>query len=294
MKYYIRSMLGKLKNIAKTFSPAHQTLHLEYKVDLKPRLTAGTKFFARMSKIIDSRRSDYQNTLVSFVKFREEISLIKDVKIEKNSGQPVWNNGFLPGLDIIALYSLIAMNNPKVYIEIGSGNSTKVVRKAIKDYGLQTKIVSIDPQPRAEIDLLADEIIRKPFEDIDDYSFILNQLGENDVLFIDNSHRCFPNSDATTCFLELLPFISKNVIVHFHDIYLPFEYPQFMCDRFYNEQYMLAAFIISNPSRYQTLLPNFYVSQDKELSSILNPFWELKSLKDVEQHGGSYWLKIGE
>lgn len=41
------------------------------------------------------------------------------------------------------------------------------------------------------------------------------------------------------CFLELLPNLRKGVIVHFHDIYLPLDYPQFMCDRFYSEQYVL-------------------------------------------------------
>jgi hypothetical protein len=82
--------------------------------------------------------------------------------------------------------------------------------------------------------------------------------------------------------------------VHIHDIYLPFDYPQFMCDRFYNEQYVLAAFILANPVRYQTILPNFYISETDALNSIIEDFWKHKNTNKVEQHGGSYWLKIGE
>jgi hypothetical protein len=42
-------------------------------------------------------------------------------------------------------------------------------------------------------------------EDLEDNRFIIESLLENDILFIDNSHRVFPNSDAMVCFLELLP-----------------------------------------------------------------------------------------
>ncbi|MCE2743673.1 MAG: hypothetical protein LW701_08920 [Fluviicola sp.] len=129
---------------------------------------------------------------------------------------------------------------------------------------------------------------------MNDLQFIINSLNEGDILFIDNSHRCFSNSDATVCFLELLPYLKKGVIVHVHDIYLPYDYPQFMCDRFYNEQYVLAAFVLANPSKYKTILPNYFISEDKELSEIISPMWNHSNLKNVERHGGSYWLMIGE
>jgi hypothetical protein len=84
------------------------------------------------------------------------------------------------------------------------------------------------------------------------------------------------------------------VIVHIHDIYLPYDYPQFMCDRAYSEQYMLAAFVLANPAKYATILPNYYISEDKELSGILAPLWAHPNLEGVERHGGSYWLRIME
>ena len=218
---------------------------------------------------------------------------IKTAEEENDENQPSWNNGFLPGLDIISLYTLLNHFKPQKYIEIGSGNSTKVARKSVIDNKLNTKIISIDPYPRANIDHLADEVIRQPLESIESYEFIINGLNENDILFIDNSHRVLPNSDVTVCFLDLLPYLKKGVIVHIHDIYLPYDYPQFMCDRFYSEQYMLAAFILANPEKYKPIFPGHFISEDKELSSILSPIWDHPNTKNVEKHGGSFWIQIG-
>ena len=158
---------------------------------------------------------------------------------------------------------MLSETRPGKYVEIGSGNSTKVAFKAKKDRGLATEIISIDPQPRAEIDELADKVIREPFENID-FSF-LHDLKENDILFIDNSHRILPNSDSLVFFLDVLPYLNEGVIVQIHDIYLPYDYPQFMCDRFYSEQYGLAMYLLANPGRYQTILPNYFISEDPVL-----------------------------
>lgn len=94
--------------------------------------------------------------------------------------------------------------------------------------------------------------------------------------------------------MELIPFLKKGVIVHIHDIYLPYDYPQFMCDRFYNEQYMLAAFILANPIKYKTILPCYFISEDIELAKTISPVWSHTNLTNVEKHGGSYWLMINE
>ena len=279
-----------LKQIYRFLNPKFQNLFLEYKVDLRPRYGHGKPTHPGLLKIIDSNRSTYKDLLALALDYQKFIWQIKDAKDETNSTNPVWNNGFLPGLDIIGIYTILAKFKPKKYIEIGSGNSTKVAFKAKKEQGLNTQIVSIDPMPRAEIDNLADKVIRKPFENID--FNILNELNENDVLFIDNSHRILPNSDSTVFYLEILPRLKKGVIVHIHDIYLPSDYPQFMCDRFYSEQYGLAMYLLANPKKYATILPNYFISEDSELSSIIAPIWEHENLKNVEKHGGSFWLKI--
>lgn len=279
---------NKLQSIGKFLSPKFQTIHLEYKVNPKPRFSPHPLLY----EIVDRHRDIYRQLLNGFLTYRDTIQQIRDSKQETDPDKPAWNNGYLPGLDIVALYGITAMINPRRYVEIGSGNSTKVVRKSISENKLSTKITSIDPYPRANIDHLADEVMRLPIEDVSDLSAIVSSLEENDILFIDNSHRVFPNSDAMVCFLEILPMLKKGVIVHFHDIYLPYDYPQFMCDRFYSEQYMLAAFLLANSDRYQPMMPNFFVSEDKELSETIAPIWEHENLRTVERHGGSFWLRI--
>ncbi len=284
--------MEKIKSVYRFLSPKFQSVHLEYKVTPKPRYGHGNPSHTLLFDLINRGRPLYKDLLGSFLKYIERIHEIKDSSNETDENNPTWNNGFLPGLDIVGIYGIIAKYKPAKCIEIGSGNSTKVARKSIKENNLNTEIISIDPFPRANIDHLADKIIREPFENLSDNKFIIESLNENDILFIDNSHRVFPNSDAMICFLELLPFLRKGVIVHIHDIYLPYDYPQFMCDRFYNEQYMLAAFILANPEKFKTILPNYFISEDAELAKIILPMWNHPNLTNVEKHGGSFWLQI--
>lgn len=288
-------MIQSLKTKLKLVLPKYQKLILEYKVNMKPRYAEGLGGGHPLLKsIISQNESQYRLFLKEILNNEEVFKNIKHAENETNENEPAWNNGFLPGLDIVSLYTLIQYFKPKMYIEVGSGNSTKVARKAIKDNQLATQIVSIDPFPRANIDHLADKVIREPFENITDYKFIIESLNENDILFIDNSHRCLPNSDVTACFLDILPYLKKGVIVHVHDIYLPYDYPQFMCDRFYSEQYMLAAFVLANPSKYKTIFPSIYISENKPLADIVAPLWKHPNTQGVEKHGGSYWLQISE
>ncbi|MFA5816923.1 MAG: class I SAM-dependent methyltransferase [Bacteroidales bacterium] len=283
-------MKFSLKSTAKLFLPKYQKLILEYKVDMKPRYGYGLAKHPGLLHLIEN--VSYTELLNQILKNKEIFFSLNKSENEPDENQPAWNNGYLPGLDIMALYTMIGHFQPTHYIEIGSGNSTKVARKAIKDNRLATQILSIDPFPRANIDNLADEIIRKPLEKVEDISLISDRLGANDILFIDNSHRCLPNSDATVCFLEILPLLKPGVIVEFHDIYLPWDYPPFMCDRFYSEQYVLAAYLLANPKKYKPIFPAWHISQTPELTGMLDEIWNHPNLKTVEKHGGSFWIQI--
>lgn len=280
-----------LKQLYRFLSPRFQTLFLEYKVAFKPRHGHGLPPHGRLYEIVNAHRSEYAGWLSKIMQYKPQLQSIQQAEVVQDPSQPGWNNGFLPGLDIMALYTLMAELKPKRYIEIGSGNSTKVAYKAKKDLGLDTQIISIDPYPRAEIDHLADQIIRTPFEQLD--NGFLKDLDENDILFVDNSHRVLPNSDATVFFLEVLPELKKGVVVHIHDIYIPYDYPQFMCDRFYSEQYALAAFLLANPQHYIPMLPNYFISEDEALRDSIADIWQHPNLEGVERHGGSFWLRIG-
>lgn len=279
-----------LKSLYRFASPKFQNVFLDYKVDFKPRFGHGKPPHQPLYKLIDANRATYRALLTEFAGHQAVFASLKDAREETDANQPTWNNGFLPGLDVVGIYGMLTHFKPARYVEVGSGNSTKVAAKAIREQKLSTQITSIDPYPRAEIDQLAQHVVREPFENVD--LGLLAQLQANDVLFIDNSHRVLPNSDATVFFLEVLPQLAPGVIVHIHDIYLPYDYPQFMCDRAYSEQYMLAAFILANPAKYETILPNYFISQDAELNGILQPLWQQPALQGVETHGGSYWLRV--
>ncbi len=76
-------------------------------------------------------------------------------------------------------------------------------------------------------------------------------LSENDILFIDSSHVLKTGGDVAYEYLEILPRLRKGVIVHAHDIFLPAEYPKerlFKESKFYNEQYLIQAFLAFNNS----------------------------------------------
>ena len=184
----------------------------------------------------------------------------------------------------------MSINDPENYFEIGSGNSTKFARQAIKDHSLKTKITSFDPYPRAEIDLICDEIFRNPVEEIDISLF--DKLEEGDILFVDNSHYILMNSDVTTVFLDILPNLNKGVLVEFHDIYLPLDYPPETSQSYNSEQYLLAAYLLANGNKFEIIFPSAFISIDPELNKILSPLWEDPRIKGIEKHGGSFWIKI--
>jgi hypothetical protein len=279
-----------IQSIYRFLSPKFQNLFLEYPVKFEPRYGYGKPAHSELYSIINFYRNDYKLFLETTLQFKANLQIIEKTGGKSDGNSPFWNNGFLPGLDIVGIYSMLAQKKPRKYIEIGSGNSTKVAFKARQENQLQTEIISIDPLPRAEIDHLADRVVRKPFEKAD-YN-VLFELRENDILFVDNSHRILPNSDSMVFFLEILPKLNEGVIVHLHDIYLPYDYPQFMCDRFYSEQYGLAMFLLANPGKYKPILPNYFIYEDKELSRIIEPVWRHDNLIGVERHGGSFWLQI--
>jgi hypothetical protein len=266
-----------------------QPILLDYPVKPTPRYGYGKPPHPKLYEIINRNRNDYKDTLKSFLRFRENFLKIP-LKNSDDATQPSWVNNWLPGLDSVALYSLLCLSNPKRFVEIGSGNSTKFARRAILDQGLRTQITSIDPHPRAQIDLICDNVIRQPLEDAD--LTLFDELQNGDVLYIDGSHRCFPNSDVTVTFLEVLPRLRDGVFVEFHDISLPYDYSPMLAERYYSEQYLLAVYILAENNKFKIVLPNSFVSEDMELCDILNPLWDESKMTGVEKYGGSFWIQV--
>jgi hypothetical protein len=65
---------------------------------------------------------------------------------------------------------------------------------------------------------------------------LFDRLRRGDVLFIDSSHILMPGSDVDLLLNRVLPRLPAGVIVHIHDIFLPFDYPPVWGWRAYNEQ----------------------------------------------------------
>lgn len=284
--------MSTLKSIYRFASKRWQTLHLDYHVNFTPRSRPETgNGLKEIHAILDERKTQMEGEVKRILNYTEQLHAIRKRSDESNPLLPAWNNNFLPGLDIAALYMYIAERKPKKYMEVGSGNSTLVAAAAKNQYSTDTEIISIDPYPRADIDQVSQRIVRRPFEEVG--TEWADELEAGDILFIDNSHRALPNSDATVFFLEWLPRLQEGVIVQVHDIYLPWDYPQDMCERGYSEQYVLAAMVMSNPERYRPIFPAFWIAQQPDLQATLAPLWENKNLHGVERHGGSFWLEIG-
>lgn len=260
---------------------------VDFKTKANPRYGYGNPPHPQLYNIINSCRDIYKHNLESFLRFKEDFAKIP-LKPPDSSLTPFWLNDYLPAIDAISLYSFICLFEPRKYVEVGSGNSTKFANRAIQDHKLKTEIISIDPQPRTEINQLCNIIIRKGLEAID--LQIVNELSDGDILFIDGSHRCFMNSDVTIVFLEILPKLKSNVLVHFHDIFLPYDYLPEWEKRYYSEQYLLATALLSETRKFNIILPNYFILNDQELTQIIKPIWN-PGMNSKENPGASFWIR---
>jgi len=192
------------------------------------------------------------------------------------------------------LYGMIRKKQPKRIIEVGSGNSSKVIFKALKDNGNSNiKYTIIDPYCAFEENNFAPfnaKIISMPVEETDISLF--KELEENDILFIDSSHTVRIGGDVNFEILDVLPVLAPGVIVHFHDIAMPYEYDKIYATNpkfrvFWTESYLLQAFLAFN-SQYEILLPATYLCREKFEAvkecypGITNPF---------DWSSSSFWIR---
>ncbi len=191
--------------------------------------------------------------------------------------------------DAIALCGFLFTHNPAIYLEVGSGNSTKFARRVISHFNLRTKIISIDPSPRSEIAAICDKVINAPIEIVPQSVF--DSFRGNNILFIDSSHRCLQNSDVTLIFLDILPNLHPGVVVHFHDIFWPDDYPDEWVHRMYNEQYLLGVLLLFGAG-YEILYSSKYVSSDPDLRSEFETTLGRFLPDKCGCGGGSLWMKL--
>jgi predicted O-methyltransferase YrrM len=164
------------------------------------------------------------------------------------------HNGLFQAGDAELLYAFIRRYSPRTVLELGAGFSTLVAAAAVRanrSAGVETRLISCDPyasrQTAATVDGLA-ELRPVAAERIDEAEF--GALGAGDVLFIDSSHTVRVGGDVVHLLCEVVPRLVPGVLVHVHDIYLPYEYPKEWFEQlhwYWAEQYLLQALLAGNP-----------------------------------------------
>lgn len=224
----------------------------------------------------------------------EAIDVILKLPVAENDiHKPYLDNFFFGVLDAAVLAAMMNKFKPAKIVEIGSGISTRYMKLFKDTYGHNTQIICVDPAPRVEISGVADQIINEPLEKaIESNNF---DLKPGDILFMDGSHYVFQGNDTLTFFFKILPSLPPGVIIHIHDIYLPYDYADNVAEQLWTEQYILAAMIMGGFKGFEALYPAFYVSKtNKQLQSLLSladsKCGEL-TIAARPGEGFSFWMK---
>jgi len=187
---------------------------------------------------------------------------------------------------------------PRRVIEIGSGFSSRVISAALlaneRDTGVKAEYTIVDPYPAEVVtgglpgvsQLIAERVELMPPDFADG-------LGEDDILFIDSGHCVRIGSDINFLMLDVLPRLAPGVVVHFHDIPMPFEYPKSLYTnprfrQFWTESYLLQAFLCHN-DQFEVLLAMAWLMQNEP-----DAFRQALPLYDPQAHqagSGSFWIR---
>jgi hypothetical protein len=218
-----------------------------------------------------------------------------------------FGSGYGP-IEAQALHAVIRHYKPKKIIEVGSGVSTYCTLAAQKmnvdDTGHRCSITCIEPYPYDNLRQLTDiNLIGQPVQTIPINVF--RELGADDILFIDSSHTVKPGGDVNYLILEVLPCLRSGVIVHLHDIFLPFDYPRSVLKtflHFWTETSLLRAFLIfNNKVKIIFCLSQLHYDRSGVLAEVFpgyNPQPDINGLTDEEfppdgQHfPASIYIKI--
>ncbi len=155
-----------------------------------------------------------------------------------DTARPRWLQDWFGGLDAAAAYCMVRRHRPSRIVEVGSGHSTRFMKRAAEDGGIGIDMLAIDPAPRADIGDLGIRVQPTVVQDAPADSFA--GLAAGDLLAIDSSHIMMPGSDVDHLLNNVIPDLPAGVLVHVHDIFLPGGYPDGWRLRGYNEQNAVA------------------------------------------------------
>jgi hypothetical protein len=255
-------------------------------IEPQPRWGWGRPPHARLDALLRAGSASYAEVLKGFGAYAAELRAIP--LDQEDPLEPHWRSPFMFGTDGATLYGFMRTLKPARYIEVGSGNSTLFVNRARRDGALGTQIISVDPQPRREIDSLCDRVVRTRLEQAD--LAVFGELEAGAMLFMDGTHRVFMNSDVVTFFLDVLPELAPGVLVGIHDIHLPDDYGPEQNHLYFSEQYMLAAYLLAESPWIQTVLPCWFASHDSDLQDLSKALLPSR-LADQNPYGVIFWLR---
>lgn len=151
-----------------------------------------------------------------------------------------------------ALHGVVRHLRPRTIIEVGAGVSTACILDAVarneREGAERCEVISIEPYPRPWLRGAPVRLIERAVQEVERELF--DGLGARDLLFIDSSHAVKVGSDVNHLILEVLPRLRRGVIVHLHDIYLPYDFPRDALATLSQPQEtaLLHAYLIGNPN----------------------------------------------
>jgi len=193
--------------------------------------------------------------------------------------------------DAVILHAMLRHFKPKRVIEAGSGFTSALMLDIDERFlQRQTHFTFIEPFPERLLSLPHDEDLEKctligdKLQNVPLATF--HRLEANDILFVDSSHVSKIGSDVNRIVFDILPILKPGVLVHFHDVLWPFEYPMWWIveGKAWNEAYLLRAFLQYN-SHFEIVLFNSFVGHTfKEFIESSMPIF-------LRNTGGSLWLR---
>ena len=233
------------------------------------------------------------------LRVEEQIKLIDNLSIyydeipfkseKQNNLRYKYENDYYSYTDGIILYSMIRHFKPNRIIEVGSGYSSAVMLDTNElFFNNEISLTFIDPFSD-RLNSLMSEIDKKNATIIEDNVQLISldvfqQLQANDILFIDSTHVVKTGSDVNYILFEILPILQNGVLIHFHDVFYPFEYPKewVVQGRNWNEDYFLKAFLMYNNRFEIKLFPDYLHNHHK---------YAFKNMPlTYNNTGGSLWL----
>ena len=201
-------------------------------------------------------------------------------------GSTCLHNGWYPTPDAEIYASMIYERRPDQIVEVGSGFSTLIARRALQYARHEAPLTVIDPAPRTDVERAADQVIYQPVEEsrLEDVKFTSRSL-----LFIDSSHITRPRGDGPYLYCRVLPQLPAGMLVHVHDVFTPHDYPTCYDHLGWTEQYLLQA-LLSHSPRYHTVLATHFLSRahTAEMQATFGPQVGADNLF----YGASYWFEV--